>query len=196
MRIAPPSWLPNALSTGRFVLVGWWFAAAYGWWPYPESSPLGGFAALLAVAITDILDGTLARAFELTSKRGAVLDSTADKTVQILVLGALSLNPPESIHPVPLYFFLLLVLRDLTLIVGILWIWSKRRYVQAPHYWHGKVSTVVIFLLMLAAHLPVPRMSIEVAYALETALMLFSVSHYIREGVGLLRGAPPPTAGP
>lgn len=80
-----PTWLPNALVWARLVLAG-----VFVW--LVSSDPLASDAALLAAtaifilaAITDWLDGKLARAWNCVSRFGRIMDSFADK---ILVLGA------------------------------------------------------------------------------------------------------------
>ncbi|MFG0242099.1 MAG: CDP-alcohol phosphatidyltransferase family protein [Phycisphaerales bacterium JB054] len=80
-----PTWLPNALVWARLVLAG-----VFVW--LVSAKPLASDAALVAAtaifilaAITDWLDGKLARAWNCVSRFGRIMDSFADK---ILVLGA------------------------------------------------------------------------------------------------------------
>lgn len=80
-----PTWLPNALVWARLVLAGVfvWLVSAK-----PLESPtalLAATAIFVLAAITDWLDGKLARAWNCVSRFGRIMDSFADK---ILVLGA------------------------------------------------------------------------------------------------------------
>lgn len=80
-----PLWLPNALVVLRLVLAGVFVAIL-------SLDPLGSPARLLVAAaifivaaLTDMLDGRLARAWNAITRFGRVMDPFADK---ILVLGA------------------------------------------------------------------------------------------------------------
>lgn len=80
-----PTWLPNALVWLRLVLAGVFVGLL-------SADPLASRSALLlatgifvVAALTDMLDGKLARAWNCVSRFGRIMDSFADK---ILVLGA------------------------------------------------------------------------------------------------------------
>ncbi|WP_170294795.1 CDP-alcohol phosphatidyltransferase family protein [Roseospira navarrensis] len=101
------SWIPNALTLARLVLVGpilW--CLAEGWFP--------AAVALFAVAgLTDALDGYLARRLDARSALGAALDPMADKAllsgayVALAWLGAL-----------PVWLAGLVVGRDLAILIA------------------------------------------------------------------------------
>lgn len=97
-----PTWLPNALVWLRLALAGVfvWLVSTTRPTPWAEDVDLitklgmafGGWGRLvlpagifIVAAITDILDGKLARAWNCTSRFGRIMDSFADK---VLVLGA------------------------------------------------------------------------------------------------------------
>lgn len=83
--LARPWWsnLPNAISLARIAAAPFLLAAAlshnrtYFQW------------LLLACLLSDILDGWIARTFNLRSPLGAFLDSTADILVQLVTIGGL-----------------------------------------------------------------------------------------------------------
>ena len=70
------SGLPNILTTARIVAVP--LVVALFYWDHPWSSPLAAIV-FIAAAITDSLDGYLARKFGLTTPLGEFLDPVADK---------------------------------------------------------------------------------------------------------------------
>ena len=84
-------WLPNAVTLGRLAaapLIVWLLTA------YPDGGPwISALAALifLAAALTDLLDGHLARRYNLVSTLGKFLDPLADK---LLVASALIMLLP------------------------------------------------------------------------------------------------------
>ncbi len=80
--------MPNALTIGRLVVAGLFFVmlamyrydpAGISWWLFTAGWVYG------VAAITDVLDGHLARKWEVTSTFGRVIDPFCDK---ILILGA------------------------------------------------------------------------------------------------------------
>jgi CDP-diacylglycerol---glycerol-3-phosphate 3-phosphatidyltransferase len=80
-----PTWLPNALVWARLGLAAVFIALLSGK-PLDSPASLVAAAAIFAVAaLTDMLDGILARAWRCVSRFGRVMDAFADK---VLVLGA------------------------------------------------------------------------------------------------------------
>lgn len=80
-----PTWLPNALVWLRLALAGV-FVGLLSFDPLASPASLVAAAAIFIVAaLTDLLDGKLARAWDCVSRFGRIMDSFADK---VLVLGA------------------------------------------------------------------------------------------------------------
>ncbi len=80
--------LPNALTVGRLVLTVIFLGIvlyAPGVGDKPANLLLGAFILFVVTGLTDIVDGWLARKFEVTSKFGRTVDPLADK---FLVCGA------------------------------------------------------------------------------------------------------------
>ena len=81
----PLAWLPNALVWLRLVLAAV-FVALLSVNPLAHRSALlWAVAIFIVAALTDLLDGRLARAWNCVSRFGRIMDSFADK---ILILGA------------------------------------------------------------------------------------------------------------
>ncbi len=79
--------VPNALTAGRIVAAP---VALYLLWTGTAAGQTAGTALFIAAAITDFLDGHLARRHGTTSRLGQFMDPLADK---ILVLGGFALVP-------------------------------------------------------------------------------------------------------
>ncbi len=101
--------LPNLLSTAR-VLLALPVALAIGYRDYPAAVILVALAAL-----TDALDGFLARRFDWQSRLGAALDPLADKL--LLVGGFIALT---YVGAVPLVLTSLVLARDVVIVAGAL----------------------------------------------------------------------------
>lgn len=74
----PPMTLPNIITLGRLVLIPVFILVFY--LPYRWSAIVAAFIFLVA-ALTDLLDGYLARRLQQTSRFGAFLDPVADKLI-------------------------------------------------------------------------------------------------------------------
>lgn len=117
---------------------------------------LWAVAILLAIGISDIVDGFLARRFELATRFGATLDAVADKLAQVSLLVFFTFFAEEPFESVPLAFFLLIGARDVVLATGTFLVWLKRGAVAVVHEWHGKLSSLLLFGLLVAMTAGVP----------------------------------------
>ncbi len=124
--------IPNLLSLFRLVLVPFAVRAVY------TGDYRGALAIFVAAAVTDALDGPLARHFHCTTRVGAYLDPVADKALlssTYLALGAAGLAP---------WWLVGLVFgRDLLILalVGAALLLTGYRDFP-PNFW-GKLSTAV-----------------------------------------------------
>lgn len=121
--------LPNILSLFRIVLIP---IAAYFF-----ANDNFGFALVVFVVAcaTDILDGYIARKYNLVTRIGTVLDPLADKGMQITVLVSMSLH---GLMPWIVTMFFLV--KELTMLLGGVSLYKKKVIISAN--WYGKLSTV------------------------------------------------------
>ena len=91
--LPPQNAIPNALTVARLPLA----AVTFGCWSVGPDSTLSwiGLAAFLLAALTDALDGYLARRWNAESVVGRVLDPFADK---VLILGSVMILAGPSWH--------------------------------------------------------------------------------------------------
>jgi len=101
------SWLPNAISLSRIVLVMpilWLMVADEFVW---------AFVLIVIASLSDGIDGYLAKRFNWSTRLGAQLDPAGDK---ILVAGTfLAL---AYLQHIPVWLALFVVIRDLIIIIG------------------------------------------------------------------------------
>lgn len=77
---------------------------------------------LIVASLTDVLDGTLARKFNMGTPLGSVLDPLADKFLMLVSFLAMS-----SKGIIPWYVTALIIGRDLYIVLGCLYIYCVRR---------------------------------------------------------------------
>lgn len=97
---------------------------------------------LLLSGITDVVDGFIARHFDMVSNLGKALDPIADKLTQIALLFCLATRFPLMLLP-----FTVLVAKEV--FSGILGILMIRKTNTVPYAkWHGKLSTVFLYAIL------------------------------------------------
>ena len=100
---------------------------------------------LLALsALTDVMDGIVARKFNMVSDFGKALDPIADKLTQVALLICLI-----KTHPLILWLLILCVLRETFMFVtGLVNVHKVGQFKSAR--WYGKLSTVLLYGTALA----------------------------------------------
>jgi len=138
--------LPNVLTIGRIAItpIVAFLPFIDGYWP-----KLAAFVVFVAAAVTDVIDGRMARSRNLVTDLGKVLDPIADKLLLLATLGPIyyisqqrqQLYAIPVWRSIPLWVCLLLIGRELAMTV-FRW-WAKRRGVVIAAQGPGKLKTVV-----------------------------------------------------
>ncbi len=181
-----PRWLPNAITVVRVVLVPVWvwlaFDARATALSGREPSHLWPVLVLLALGASDVLDGFLARRFHLATNFGATLDAVADKLAQVASVTFLCWLASPAFTPLPLWLWGALLLRDGLLGIGWVLVWRRHGEVKNEHLWHGRLSSVLLFALIVAATAHAPELPLTIASAVCVALVVPSTAFYMRVG--------------
>ncbi len=130
--------IPNILSflrLGMIPFIVWLYC-------FKAEYVLTGILLVLS-GLTDIIDGFIARNFNMISDLGKVLDPIADKFTQGAMLLCLIFRFPLMIIP----FFLMLAKELFMTISGYIIIKKRNKVLGAD--WHGKAATVCIFVMMI-----------------------------------------------
>lgn len=133
--------IPNIISLFRLMLIPL-FVVTY----FNESENnyyLWSIIIVVVSGMSDIIDGFIARKFNMVSDLGKVLDPIADKLTQVVVILSLAIRHP-SIFPM----FIVLFAKELITLFAAAHLLSKGTK-PISSKWFGKLSTVVIFLTMV-----------------------------------------------
>ncbi len=171
--------LPNILTLGRFLLVPCFL------WASMQRMYTAAFVIFVTAAVTDILDGALARRMNLRSKVGALLDPAADKT--LMVCGFLYYTYAADLPRlgIPGWLTFTVFIRDV-LIVSFAYLLYTRIDVRGfpPSVW-GKTSTVLQAVTLAAviavnAFMPWLHAVAEMLFRATVFMTLFSGWDYMR----------------
>jgi cardiolipin synthase (CMP-forming) len=109
---------------------------------------LGAFA---LAAISDGIDGFIARRYNQRSELGAILDPLADKLLLVSGVVLLSLHQEDYLPQLPLSLTATVISRDLLLLIGLVVIhYVGGKVVVRPHF-TGKIATVLQMTCVLWA---------------------------------------------
>jgi cardiolipin synthase len=99
-------------------------------------------ATYTVASMLDGLDGWIARTFNQQSLTGAIMDPLVDKSLLITgLMVATFVNWGADWH-LPIWFIILVIIRDLVIILGIICLYFLRGKVPIQPHWTGKICTV------------------------------------------------------
>jgi cardiolipin synthase (CMP-forming) len=149
----------NKITIGRILLVPFFVVQTIYY--TRTGDEVYRFAALILFALTalsDGLDGYIARRYNQRSELGAILDPLADKTLLIAAIILLSRDSAPHFERIPIWLTATILSRDLILIIGVIVI----------HYTFGKVKVR-------------PRMIGKVATVQQMAAVLWILLHWDKD---------------
>lgn len=168
--------VPNIISMvriGLIPLIVWLYLNAHYFWA-------GTF--VIVSSLTDIVDGKIARHFNLITDLGKVLDPIADKLTQGVVFLCLMSRYWWLIFP-----FVLMAVKEVYMAVSGLVVVKKAKFVPGAQ-WHGKLATVVVCAAMML-HLfwfTIPPVCSYVLSGLCAVAILLSLVLYIIRNTRLI----------
>ena len=174
--------IPNAMSAFRLLLIPlylYFYCARHSYW--------AAIAVLAVSALTDVLDGRVARRFNMVSDVGKVLDPVADKLTQ----GALMISLCTRYRYL-IALTVLFALKELVMAVMGGVVLKKTGTVNGAK-WYGKLGTAWLeaSMAVLVLFPNIPMWAADGVIAACAALMLFVLIMYLRFYFGLLHTAAP-----
>ncbi len=168
-------YIPNTLTLLRLIIVPF-----LGYFIYCEKYT----TAIILFAIggfTDVLDGYIARKYNLVTKWGKVFDPLADKLMQITALVFLVLH-----KFIPLVVLVIVLIKESLMLIGGIMVYKKGRTVIGAN-WYGKLATVIFYFAILstiilknvAGDSGYASTAIYVAIGLAVLCTLFALAMYI-----------------
>lgn len=173
--------IPNLLSLIRILLIPviiWLYSVEEAYLPTILVIALSGF--------TDIIDGKIARKFNMVSDVGKVLDPIADKLTQAVLVICLMARYPRMRALLSLF-----AVKECLMLLWGYWTLKRTDTINSAK-WYGKLSTVVLYAVMMVLILfvDIPEAGANALMLLCGGMMLLSLVLYGRFYHGILEQAP------
>lgn len=130
--------IPNILTVIRFCLIPIIVALLL------NGNYIGAIIVFSISGITDILDGTIARKFDLISDFGKLMDPLADKSTQLSMLFVLTTK-----GIIPLWIIVVVTIKEFLMVCGASFLYGKELVVSSK--WYGKASTVLFYIAIVVS---------------------------------------------
>ena len=175
--------IPNLITLARIILV------PVVVWAIASGQMRLAFLLFLAAAVSDAVDGFLAKRFGMKTELGAYLDPLADKVLIVSIYVTLGITAV-----IPLWVVILVVSRDFMIVGAIVLSWVVDRPVKIKPHVVSKLNTgvqIAFACLVLASHgygfdaEPV----LTLVMALVAVLTLLSVGLYLAKWVQHMNSA-------
>lgn len=168
-------YLPNIITAFRLLLV-----PLFSYYLVKEDY-LVAFIVFAVAAWSDVLDGYLARKYQAITNFGKICDPLADKALQLSALVILCL-----IGKLRIVFVLIILLKELTLILGGILLYKKKLIV--PAQWYGKFASLLLNSAIAATILfPLSKEVVDIIISVSVAVTLFALAMYIKNYINIYR---------
>ena len=184
--------LPNKLTVFRVILIvpfvllllgghaqwGWFMAIFGGIADYVDYIALGIF---IIASLTDMLDGKIARKYNLVTNFGKFMDPLADK---LLVCSALICM--IELGRIPAWIVIIIISREF-IISGFRLVAADNRVVIAASYW-GKFKTTfqMIMVCLMIANIEALAILTQIVMWVAVVLTVVSLVDYLLKNKGVL----------
>lgn len=161
--------LANSITIARILLVPLYLIIFYS--SNEKSLFLSGIILVLS-GVTDVLDGYVARKYDMVTKLGTILDPIADKLTTFSVLISFAYT-----KLIPNWILVVLGTKELLLILGggILYC-SKRKAIPADKF--GKMATTTFYIAVISLAFSLNRIFVNILLYTTVILHLIAFINY------------------
>lgn len=131
--------IPNILTIIRFILIPFIYVSVI------SRHFLIAIIIFTISALTDILDGYIARKFNFITDIGKLIDPLADKLTQVSLLLSLAI-----LDILPWWIFAIVFIKELVLVISASVLYSKKDVVVYSK-WYGKLATTLFYLAIVCS---------------------------------------------
>lgn len=131
--------MPNIITSFRFFLAVLFFYSFLNWSVYAS------ITIFAASGISDMMDGYLARKYDMVTDVGKVLDPLADKIMTMCVVAALYLK-----EIVPMWFLVFIFIKEIAMIIGAFYLYTRKEKVVVYANKYGKAATIAFYVCIIS----------------------------------------------
>ncbi|MBR6653975.1 MAG: CDP-alcohol phosphatidyltransferase family protein [Oscillospiraceae bacterium] len=161
--------IPNILSVIRICLVPVFILVYFGDSP---NSNIGAAIVYAVASITDVLDGRIARKYNITTNLGRILDPLGDKLMTMAVIVCITID-----RVIPVWAVIVFLIKECMMGLGGMFLYNKFEEMP-PSNFFGKCSTIVFFavcvILMLFRSISHTGALVMISFALAVMLLAFA----------------------
>lgn len=184
--------LPNKLTVFRVILIvpfvlvmlgsharwGWFMAVFGGIADYADYIALGIF---IIASLTDLLDGKIARRYNLVTNFGKFMDPLADKLLVCAAMICLI-----EMDRIPAWIVIIIISREF-IISGFRLVAADNRVVIAASYW-GKFKTTfqMVMVCLMIADIEALAVLTQIVMWIAVVLTVVSLADYLVKNKGVL----------
>ena len=163
--------IPNLLTTLRIFLVPVYLYFFYS--GFENNILYAGFVFILA-GITDVLDGYIARKYDLGTKLGVVLDPFADKLMIFTILITFA-----SSGIIPMWILIALGIKEFVMVIGggVLYLFKGNQVVPSNKF--GKVATLSFYAATLSIVFKFPELISTILFIITVLFNLIAFVNYL-----------------
>lgn len=179
--------LPNWISVFRVLLVPVFLGSLFYWNLENIHYRYFPAALFLVAALSDALDGFIARAWNQKTRLGILIDPLADKILLVSAFIALTFlsGIPQNVK-IPVWLTLIVISRDILLTLGAVIIHAIRgKFDPCPNFL-GKLTTFFQMILVIALLVGAHVIYINTVIVLVAVLTVLSGAAYTRLGARTL----------
>lgn len=163
--------VPNMLTTLRIFLVPVFLCFFYSG---SENNILFAGLVFILAGITDVLDGYIARKYDLGTKLGSVLDPFADKLMIFTVLITFATS-----GIIPMWILIALGIKEITMIIGggILYLFKGKQILPSNKF--GKIATLSFYAATLSIVFKFPALLSTILFIITVLFNLIAFINYL-----------------
>lgn len=164
--------IPNILTIIRFLLIP---AFVYYFFSTLENGIQIATVILISAGLTDILDGYIARKYNLVTRLGIVLDPLADKLMLLTALISITVK-----NRIPFWIIIVVAIKETLMILGAITLFNDHDIV-VPANKFGKLSTIAFYIAILAVtfNLPYSGLIMDTFVLLTSLALIVYLNNYL-----------------
>ncbi len=164
--------IPNILTIIRFLLIP---AFVYYFFSPMVNGMQIATVIFVSAGLTDVLDGYIARKYNLITRLGIVMDPLADKLMLLTVLVSITLK-----NQIPFWIISVVAVKETLMVLGAVTLFNDHDIV-IPANKFGKLSTIAFYVAILAVtfRLPYSGLFMNVFVVLTFLALIVYLNNYL-----------------